>query len=186
MNAETGLTISRYLEPGESLIWSGAPKQGLLLRGADAFLIPFSIMWCGFAIFWEAGVLTAGAPFFFALFGVPFVLVGLYFMVGRFFLDAKIRAKTAYALTNQRVLIVSGIFSRSITSLPLRTLNDISLRERHDGRGTVSFGRPHPFARRYAGMQWPGMSQYDAPNFELIENAKRVYDQVMEAQRAAT
>ncbi len=39
-NAE--LEIARHLESGESLIWAGVPKQGLLLRPADAFMIPFS------------------------------------------------------------------------------------------------------------------------------------------------
>jgi hypothetical protein len=47
------------------------------------------------------------------------------------------------------------------------------------------FGRPHPFASWYAGMQWPGMSQYQTPSFEFIEDAKRVHDQILAAQRAA-
>jgi len=179
------LELSRHLDSGESLIWSGRPRQGLLLRGSDAFMIPFSLLWGGFAIFWEASVLEQGAPFFFGLFGVPFVLIGLYFIIGRFLVDSRVRAKTFYGVTDRRVIIVSGLVSRSTNSLPLRTLHDISLRERSDGRGTILFGRPHPFAAWYAGMQWPGMSQYETPSFELIEHSKRVHDQILEAQRAA-
>ncbi len=177
--------MSKHLESGEALRWAGVPKQGVILRGADAFMIPFSILWCGFAIFWEASVLAGGGPPFFALFGVPFVLIGLYFVFGRFFVDSKVRANTYYGLTDRRVVIVSGLFSRTTNSLPLRTLHDISLQERSDGRGTVMFGRPHPFASSYAGMQWPGMGQHQIPSFELIPEAKRVHDQVLEAQRAA-
>jgi hypothetical protein len=162
------------------------PRQGLLLRPADAFMVPFSLLWGGFAIFWETGVLASDAPTFFALWGVPFVLIGVYMIVGRFFVDAKARANTFYGLTNRRAIIVSGIFSRSTRSLPLRTLSDISVQERRDRTGTVFLGRPYPFATWYAGMQWPGMDQSSTPGFELISEAKRVHDQVLEAQRAAT
>jgi hypothetical protein len=148
-------------------------------------MIPFSLLWCGFAIFWELSVLAQPGPSFFALFGVPFVLVGLYFVFGRFFVDSMARARTFYGLTSHRVIITSGLFSRTINSLPLRALHDISLRERADRSGTVMFGRPHPFASWYAGMQWPGMGQYEVPSFELIQDAKLVHDQVLQAQRAA-
>jgi hypothetical protein len=185
LEARPEVAISSHLESGESVIWTGKPKQGLMLRAADAFMIPFSLLWCGFVVFWEASVLAGGGPPFFSLVGVPFVVIGIYFVIGRFFVDSRLRAKTFYGLTNRRVIIVSGLFSRTINSLPLRTLHDISVQERPDRSGTVMFGRPHPFASWYAGMQWPGMGQYQAPSFELIQDAKRVHDQVLEAQRAA-
>jgi hypothetical protein len=72
--------IERELQPGERLLWSGRPRQGLMFRPADALYIPFSLFWCAFAIFWEVSVLKEGL-WFFVIWGIPFVLVGLF--IGR-------------------------------------------------------------------------------------------------------
>ena len=166
----------------EKIIWSGSPPQGVIFRTSDIFLIPFSILWCGFAIFWETSVVISGAPFFFMLWGIPFVLVGLYFVFGRFILDAKQRQKTYYGVTNNRIIIVSGIFSKKVESLNLRTLSDISLSEKGDRTGTITFGPSHYMASLFGGMQWPGMPA-TSPSFELIPDAKIVYDKIRVAQQ---
>jgi hypothetical protein len=191
MNASFDLSsqseVARVLDSGESLIWSGGPRQGMLLRPNDAYMIPFSLLWGGFAIFWEASVLRTSGPntTFMSIWGIPFVLVGLYMIVGRFFIDARMRANTFYGLTDRRAIIISGLFSRTINSLPLRTLSDISLQERSDRSGTILLARPQPYASWSAGTRWPGMGQYSTPAFEMIPNAKAVHDQLLEAQRAA-
>lgn len=75
-------------------------------------MIPFGLMWCGFAIFWEYTAVTDRAPLFFILWGVPFVAAGLHFVFGRFFVEARQRESTSYGVTGQRVIIVSGILKR--------------------------------------------------------------------------
>lgn len=148
--------IERELNADERIVWNGQLRRGIRLRSSDAFVIPFSLLWCGFAIFWEVSVVTKGAPFFFMLWGIPFILVGLYIVFGRFVVDARLRDRTFYGVTSERVIIVSGLFSRQTKSLQLRTLSDISLTERADGSGTITFGPVHPMARRLPAG-WPGL-----------------------------
>ena len=92
--------ITKRLLPNEKVVWWGQPVQGLMLTRRDGILIPFSLLWGGFAIFWETSVLRSGAPFPFALFGVPFVLIGLFLIVGRFLFDSWLRRRMSYALTD--------------------------------------------------------------------------------------
>ena len=142
-------------------------------------------MWGGFAIFWESSVLTSNAPGFLVLWGIPFVLVGLYLIVGRFFFEAKQRAHTFYAVTNERILIVTGVFNRKVKSLNLRTLSDISLTEGKNNEGTISFGGGSPFSSMFGGFSgWPGMGSQMGPRFELIAGAKPVFETIRGAQRA--
>lgn len=184
MDPNAARELTGYLESGESLIWAGLRRRGLLFRPGDAFLIPFSLYFGGGAIYLESRVFAEDAPWFFAVFGVPFVLVGIYLIVGRFIVDARARSGTVYGLTNRRAIIVSGIFGKTVNSLPLRKLTDISLRERGDRTGTVLLGPSYRFPTFYIGTWWPGGGQNDTPRFELIPDAKRVHHQLLEAQRA--
>jgi hypothetical protein len=185
MDAGAELAIATQLDNGESLIWTGCPRQGLWLRPGDAFAIPFSLLWCAFAIFWESSVLYGNAPLLFKLWGIPFVAVGLYMVVGRFFVDARIRARTFYALTSRRILIRSGLLRPQLTSLELDSISEINLDERADRSGTITFGSPGRYAGRSVGPAWPGAASVLPPAFEGIPEARSVYDKIREARRAA-
>ncbi len=186
-------TVESELSDNEKLIWSGRPRQGIVFRSSDIFMVPFSLLWGGFAIFWEATAIwmifkslnsDKVLPFpalIFPLFGLPFVIIGLYLIFGRFIHDSKRREKTFYGVSDQRIIIVSGIFSRNVKSLNLKTMTDISLTEKSDRSGTITFGRNNPFSWWYGGMPWPGTPKA-APSFEMIQSAKEVYEKIRKAQ----
>ena len=100
--------ISGYLHPGERVLWSGSPDPTVRFAPSDVYLVPFTILWCGFSIFWEVGVVSSGAPIIFWIWGVPFVAVGLYLVFGRFIYKKRRKQKTVYALTTERALIAVG------------------------------------------------------------------------------
>ena len=175
-------TVQKELNSGERLIWTGTPGRGVRLRSSDAFMIPFSLMWGGFAIFWEYSVLfgldpsgspsSSPAPIFMRLWGIPFVVVGLYLIVGRFFGDAFQRARTIYAVTDQRILILTQAFGKRLRSLPLRTLPEMTLAEKSDGSGTIIFGAS-TFGAGAFGTNRRGERP---PAFEFVERVRNVHD----------
>jgi hypothetical protein len=176
--------LNQQLDPGERLLWSGKPLGGIRFRPQDAFLIPFSLLWCGLAIFWEVSVTRSRAPIFFMMWGIPFVLVGLYIVFGRFLFDAWNRSRTYYGVTNERIIIISGILARQTKSLQLRTLADVSLSQRGDGSGTITFGPTYFLNTIFPAGAWPGTARYASPTFEMIDHAKEAYDIIRGAQRA--
>jgi hypothetical protein len=179
--------VQRELHSAERLIWSGAPGRGLRLRSSDALMIPFSLLWGGFAIFWEYTVLfgldpegrpsRSAAPLFMKLWGIPFVVVGLYLIVGRFFGDSFQRSRTIYAVTDQRILIITQWFGKRVRSLPLRTLPEMTLAEKSDGSGTITFGAS-TFGATAFGTNRRGERP---PAFEFVERVRNVHDLIQGA-----
>ncbi len=170
------------LDRGERQLWAGTPRKGVVFRPNDVFMIPFSLLWGSFAIFWEVTAIRSGAPGLFALWGVPFVLVGLFLIFGRFFADAWIRSRTTYAVTSERVIINSGLFMTTTQSLDVRTLTNMTVQERPNGTGTITFGAVNPFAAMYPGTSRPTVQQ--VPRLDMIPDARRVYNIIREAQQA--
>src|SRR5260370_1371922 len=71
------------------------------------FLVPFGLLFGGFAVFWVGSAAFLGAEGvggFFACFGVPFVLVGLALVLSPVWLRKK-AANTVYALTDRRAVL---------------------------------------------------------------------------------
>lgn len=180
-NPEQQIIQSKLLG-GERLIWFGRPRQGFFFRKSDALTIPFSILWFGFAIFWNSGVWLSDAPIFFRLWGIPFLIVGFYFVFGRFIVDIFQRKKTYYGITNERILIVSGLFNQATKSIELKGLLEITFEETSNGVGTIVFGRDEVDNSN----SWFKSNQNNvvyAPRFEQIQQAKNVYETIRNTQK---
>lgn len=140
--------IRPYLQTDESLLWHGKPEKLHLLSYQDIFKIPFSILWAGFAVFWETMVIVSGAPWFFPVFGSFFVLVGLYITVGRFLWKAYVLKRTLYAITDRKILI------KHLEQVELLRKEDYppqTLKQYRDGTGTIYFFSPPSMFSRFEG-----------------------------------
>ncbi len=151
--------LGPYVLPSERLLWWGRPDPTKHFAPTDAFIIPFSLLWAGFSIFWEVGAARSGAPLPFVLFGAPFVAVGLFFVFGRFIAKARRKRQTAYGLTDRRALVAVGTGSLSESPVQYQPIN--MQRSRDGSHVRVTFGRP--------AMGWRGGPSYANTGLEVFD-----------------
>ena len=143
------LRAQSELQSGESLCWTGTADPGraaLSALPASIFGIPFA----GFALFWITQAFHATSAMskssnnaftngfkLFPLFGLPFLLVGLGIILAPLWAFLK-GGNTVYAVTNQRVMIITGSGNRSVKSLMPADIVSVEHRERPDGSGDIA------------------------------------------------
>lgn len=175
------VVVQQHLTPVEKLLWSGQPPSGMLFGPIDVFMVPFSITWALLSIALEARVLSSSGIAATLLLGVPLTLIGFYLMFGRFIVDAKRRNNTFYGITNERVIVVSGLVNQSVKAMDVRTLTNVSITETANGWGTVTFGPPKAQNGRLPGVSGVGDSK--ALVFEEVPRVRDIYASIQEAQR---
>lgn len=185
--------IDGLLSHGEKVLWRGKPPQRLvILNAGDLFIIPFFLFWTGFACFWEAMAIggfleggMGGAGICMPLFGLPFVAIGFFMLGGRFVGDVLVRRSTHYAVTDRRVMIVTGRKSQTLVSVPLEKIENIGMTIHRNGTGTLNFaGGPNLIlVGGWTGYTSKNNGQVTTPPvFDHIPDPKKVYDLVLEAQ----
>ncbi|TVV71659.1 PH domain-containing protein [Sphingomonas solaris] len=176
-------TVKPELFSGEHIAWEGQPYSGLILRPMEVFLIPFSLLWGGFALFWNASVWTTDADVSFKLFGLPFLIAGLYFTVGRFVIDMILRRKMSYFVTNKRIIIERQSGGAKIKSVDISRPPALELDERSDGSGTIRFGNSGGwFSGNNFGIWQPTFDP--TPQFIRIPNVRSVYQLIQKQSDA--
>jgi hypothetical protein len=175
---------------GESILWAAQPNTSIIFHREDLYLIPFSLLWGGFAIFWESAVAgywgTAAKrsePSYFMIFwGIPFVLIGQYLIWGRFIVAAWKRRRTFYAITDRRAIVVQNGWKRRTASAYLDTLTTLIKEDGARGIGTLRFAPAESMwsGRRGGWAIWDGMGVGDTPVFRDIQDIDTAYRLVSE------
>ena len=183
MSSHDIASIRNELNRDEELIWSGRPLQGLHLQAADSLLIPLGLLVASLALLW---ILMPTEPNIgtFLFLGLPCALMGCYMAFGRVFMAAHTRSKTIYGLTNERIVIISGLLVREITSIDLQTIDEITFDQAPGEAGSILFGPLPNNGGLQRDVSWLSTAQHAPPRFELIPDTKQVYDMIRSAQRS--
>lgn len=187
MDYQAKETILKEILPGEKLVWADQPKQGIVFRAPDLYMIPFTLIWLYFVSLWFQGIdITANKPidFSFLLMGIPHLLIGIYLLIGRFLYDAHRRKNTTYGLTKNRAIIVTNIFRTNIKSIQLKDNHNISFTQKGNQLGTIRFEKLSFWQSFLSKGDMNGIKDSHLPKFELITNAESVYNQILTIQNS--
>jgi len=187
------MKIQTEIISGEKVYWAGMPNPRVIFHSDDWTAIPFTLIWTGFFVFWEADALgiwgraprAGGSDVFMALWGIPFLIIGNYMVWGRFLVDGWLKRKTYYAVTNRRILVLQEGWNRKTNWMYLEAIPTI---EREGTiRGTLWFGKKYPvIAGR--GQKKRSMSRFDVsdmPIFADIDDVDSVQRLVHELRENA-
>ena len=117
---------------GEEELWSGAPDPNAVFTAWDLFLVPLSLFWIGTAISFAVDAGSASAWFAYS----PVLAVGLFLVVGRFWLKRWRNHRTSYILTATDAKMIRGNTTSSIPLTHGRLRIDVRQRR---GRAPVTF-----------------------------------------------
>lgn len=179
---------------GEPILWASQPSPRLAFWQA-ALLWLFAVPWTAFSLAWEGTALAAlfasepgqkpdgvGAVlvWVFPVFGLPFVLIGLWMMV-RPFLEARKARHTVHVLTEARLITAVLGDTLSIKSIDLRRVFDITRVEKPDGSGTMTFALggyrdsdDHKYERSEVWLGIPNIRDLDLKFRQAAAAARRI------------
>jgi hypothetical protein len=97
--------LKGILLPGETFIWANRPKRGLIYEpNPNTF---WNVVWTLFSLIWISCGFLTDVSWAIALLALPFVLMGIYGLIGHYLVDARRRGKLVYAITDRRLLVAT-------------------------------------------------------------------------------
>lgn len=146
--------VRTELRRGEIVRWAGSP-EGPMPLAPLAFILAFALFWTGLSLSWEAAALGFFWDAWFganvsrtprwvavimAVFGAPFVAVGVGLLASPLIMARKRRA-TVYVVTDQRLLKIESWRGRKVESVEARQIFQVMRADRRNGFGDVEISR---------------------------------------------
>jgi len=178
--------ISPELSADEKILWCGQPCDGFQFSALNVMTLPFGIALSGVGAFlglsaWQTLITRPSVtyPSFSGLLpviviGIGFITAGLLLIGGMFYLDRYWRRNTYYAVTNQRIIVITKWLATNVLTLALQQIPLVTLTTRSNGSGNIVFGST------ITGTI--GSTNYTPPSFDKIDDARKVSNVILDAQ----
>lgn len=175
-------SVRPFLKDGEELLWIGRPYTSQKYRvhvGQGIFML----LWLGFAVFWTVSATRSSG--FFGLFGIPFVILGVYSNLSVHIFRRRRLSRIVYAVTDSRAIIVEhGAKRTRCHEYFLSNLPDVHLESVNGYTGTICFRKhkvyryydlPSPDPDRNRINDRTDSESFFSDSFLMIDDVHRVY-----------
>jgi hypothetical protein len=178
MDPEAAAVITPHLLARETLLWCGRPHDMTSLRWRAGAVILVGIAALALRSLPLDSSLAERADLNSILLAILVVV-----LIAEAIVFHRYLSNTFYGVTNQRVIIVSGLRETDVTAVPLDVLNTPRIRVRRIHR-TVELSPPLnrsgsiPFTNPSVPPDWTGNDWYRLLG---LEDPRRVYDLIVES-----
>ena len=178
MDPEAASVVTPHLLVREELLWCGRPHDTTALRWRAAAIVLVGIAALALRSLPLDSSLTERADLNSILLAVLVCV-----LIAEAIVFQRYLSNTFYGVTNQRMIIVSGLRETDVTAVPLDVLNTPRLRVRRIHR-TVELSPPDsrsgaiPFTNPSVPPDWTGNEWY---RLLALEDPRRVYDLIVES-----
>ena len=176
-----------WFEPGETLLWEGAPARGIHAPFRNAFMTAFGTPFflggvVAFSVgaqmaFSFSGVGSLIAGFGLMAFSSIFLCVGIGMVAGPWVYDLKKHERVRYALSNRAGYVATRWFKRQMNVIPLSADAPVEYDEGRGNTGSVWFWFE-------TTTDSEGDVSTKKQGFEAISDAKEVYTLVRDTAAA--
>ncbi|HCS40699.1 MAG: hypothetical protein ACYDH2_03290 [Anaerolineaceae bacterium] len=177
------------LNAGESIEWCGKPNQEIFFEKEDIVTLLPNLVFSSLIVFILSKFFLNTISFLgivvFILLTTLFTFNAITMLAGKLIIGPWRHRKTVYAVTNQRIIIISGIENRNIKSIRLTGLKEINVSYRKNGKGIIRFGNAieTPWDTRYTThLYYLVERNVYIPEFEMIEDVRKVYNLIKKLQ----
>ncbi len=165
------------LDDDEEILWQGRPDRRIVLRPRNIGGLLFGLLFAGFALFWMIMAAQAGGMFW--MFGLLHFSIGLAVAGGAIYLNAFVRSRSWYTLTNRRAFIATDLplVGKRLKSYPI------------DGDTVLEFEQGDPASIYFAQERKRnnnGTTRVQKIGFERVENGQDLLRLFRDIQRNAT
>lgn len=102
---------AKILNPNEKVLWEGQPQFTPFVLSSWGAIV-FGIFWSSIVGVFVYTFIKQGVPWFFWAFLSPFILIGLYMLIGAPIFTVLVYKHVWYTITDKRVIFQAGLIGR--------------------------------------------------------------------------
>lgn len=178
--------LEAELQPSERVLWIGRPKHGLLAHNRDLAFVLRGLLWVFLLLLVAQDVMFGPKPFVLSGRMIGEILLSAHLFVAFFVVFPLQRSHTYYALTDQRVIAVSGVLRRRVQSIYLPSRPSLRLTEESeaDDRGDILI-TPEVFLAGWQPTpnQAPSLSHAAPLYLETVPHVHELYQDIERLER---